>query len=78
MYGGYTEGYPNTLSKEEVTVLDNYKDTNPIFNVTATIQINGTSVEVDYSSFPDTFDTTTDSKVYINFFINQSLHQTHH
>ena len=71
MYGGYTEGYPNTLSKEEVTVLDNYKDTNPIFNVTATIQINGTSVAVDYSSFPNTFDTTTDSKVYINFFINQ-------
>ena len=66
MYGGYTEGYPNT--SPNVSLIANYKDNATIYNITATVQTNGYKVNVDYNTLPSTFDS--DSKVHINFFID--------
>ena len=76
MYGGYTEGYPNT--NPNVSLIANYKDTEPIYNITVDQLIsNGgasvfdsagiagaTKLRLNYDSFPDTF--TEESTVYIN------------
>ena len=68
MYGGYTEGYPNT--NPNVSLIANYKDTEEIYNITVqSLTSNGgvdetTILRLNYDSFPTTF--TEESTVYIN------------
>jgi len=68
MYGGYTEGYPNFLEEGDVALIDNYKDTEDIYNITLTASSSGTGVTkmtIDSSDLPSTF--TEDSTIYFNF-----------
>lgn len=68
MYGGYTEGYPNT--NPNVSLIANYKDTEEIYNITVqSLSSSGavggaTIIRLNYDSFPSTF--TEESTVYIN------------
>jgi len=68
MYGGYTEGYPNT--NPNVSLIANYKDTEPIYNITveqltSSGAIGGsTIIKLNYDSFPNIF--TEEATVYIN------------
>ena len=68
MYGGYTEGYPNT--NPNVSLIANYKDTEPIYNITVQSLTSAggaqdtTIVTFNYDSFPTTF--TEEATVYIN------------
>ena len=68
MYGGYTEGYPNT--NPNVSLIANYKDTEEIYNITVESLtsaggVNDTTiVRFNYDSFPTTF--TEEATVYIN------------
>ena len=64
MYGGYTEGYPNT--NLNVSLIANYKDTEPIYNISLSVtsSLSGTFVDFDLSTLPDPV--PEDSMVYIN------------
>ena len=67
MYGGYTEGYPNT--NPDVELIANYKKSPDVYNVTATISGSTlTTVDLDFSSIPSSV--SADSKVFINFFLD--------
>lgn len=71
MYGGYTEGYPNTLDSEDVALIANYKKEPTVYNVSATLNTDGRTVSLDFSSLPTSV--SLDSKVFINFFIDTDL-----
>jgi len=72
MYGGYSEGYPNSLEKGDVALIANYKQDPIVYDVTATLNaITGRSVSLDFSSIPATV--STDSKLFINFFLDTNL-----
>ena len=69
MYGGYTEGYPNT--NPDVNLIANYKDTEDIYNITVQsitssgVADTGTTIATfNYDSFPSVF--TEESTAYIN------------
>ena len=64
MYGGYTEGYPNT--NPNVSLIANYKDTEPIYNISLSVtsSLSGTFIDFDLSTLPDPV--PEDSMVYIN------------
>ncbi len=64
MYGGYTEGYPNT--NPNVSLIANYKDTEPIYNIDLSVQsaLSGTYVNFNLSAIPNPI--PEDSMVYIN------------
>lgn len=64
MYGGYSEGYPNT--NPNANLIANYKDTEPIYNISLSVtsSISGTFVDFDLSSLPDPI--PENSTVYIN------------
>lgn len=66
MYGGYTEGYPNTLEKNDVELIANYKDTEDIYNIglIPTSTSNKTFFEIDTAAFPSVF--LADSTIYID------------
>jgi len=67
MYGGYTEGYPDFLDKEEVSLIDNYKGTEAIYNISLTTtgtNASLTRVNFDITELPSTF--TEDSMIYLN------------
>ena len=64
MYGGYTEGYPNT--NPNVSLIANYKDVSEVYNIVASVSSSfDRSIEFDYSSLPSTF--SNESKLYVNF-----------
>ena len=64
MYGGYTEGYPNT--NPNVSLIANYKDTEPIYNISLSVtsSLSGTFIDFDLSTLPDPV--PEDSMVYMN------------
>ena len=64
MYGGYTEGYPNT--NPNVSLITNYKDTEPIYNISLSVtsSLSGTFVDFDLSNLPNPV--PENSMVYIN------------
>ena len=66
MYGGYTEGYPNT--NPSVSLIANYKDTEPIYNIPLDIPSSGfssgTFINFNLSAIPNLI--PEDSMVYIN------------
>lgn len=66
MYGGYTEGYPNTIDENEVSLIANYKDTEEIYNITflASSGSSTTTLTIVDSELPSTF--SEDSTIYIN------------
>ena len=66
MYGGDTEGDPNI--EADVQLLDNYKDGPTIYNLAASLNTDGRTVSIDFSSLPASV--SYDSKVFINFFID--------
>jgi hypothetical protein len=66
MYGGYTEGYPNV--DIDVELIDNYKEGPTIYNVGASLNTDGRTVSLDFSSLPAS--ASVNSKVFINFFID--------
>ena len=64
MYGGYTEGYPNT--NPNVSLIANYKDVSEVYNIVASVSSSfDRSIEFDYSSLPSEF--SNESKLYVNF-----------
>lgn len=64
MYGGYTEGYPNTDT--DVDVLANYKGVSEVYNIGTSVSSTfDRTVDFDYSSLPATF--PNESKLYVNF-----------
>ena len=66
MYGGYTEGYPNTIEENEVSLIANYKDTEEIYNITflASSGSSATTLTIVDGVLPSTF--PEDSTIYIN------------
>jgi hypothetical protein len=69
MYGGYTEGYPNTLEENDVALIANYKQSPQVYDVVATLSTTTEStVDIDYSSIP--LSVSSDSKVFVNFFLD--------
>ena len=68
MYGGYTEGYPNTLEADDVSLIDNYKGTEKIYDLAITAASDATNTKItfdlDTGGIPATF--TNDSTIYIN------------
>ena len=66
MYGGYTEGYPNI--DIDVELVDNYKEGPTIYNVGTSLNTDGRTVSLDFSSLPASV--SVNSKVFINFFID--------
>ena len=69
MYGGYTEGYPNT--PVSASLLPNYKDTEDIFNIGFTHTSSGSRSVVTLSlpsNFPTTF--TKDTTVILNIVLS--------
>ncbi len=66
MYGGYTEGYPNTLEQNEVSLIANYKDTEEIYDITflASSGSSTTTLTIVDSDLPSSF--SEDSTIYIN------------
>lgn len=69
MYGGYTEGYPNTLEENDVSLIANYKQSPQVYNVIATLSTTTvTTIDIDYSSIP--LSVSSDSKVFVNFFLD--------
>jgi len=64
MYGGYTEGYPNTTTS--VDMLANYKGVSEVYNITTSISTTfDRTVDFNYTSLPSTF--PNESKMYVNF-----------
>jgi len=66
MYGGYTDGYPNI--DIDVELVDNYKEGPTIYNVGTSLNTDGRTVSLDFSSLPASV--SVNSKVFINFFID--------
>lgn len=67
MYGGYTEGYPNT--NPNVSLIANYKDTEEIYNVSLTANSSGTAsgttrINFNTGDLPATFNE--ESTIYLN------------
>ena len=64
MYGGYTEGYPNTDT--DVSLIANYKDTEKIYNISFTALSGSatTTLTIVDGDLPPTF--SEDSTIYIN------------
>ena len=67
MYGGYTEGYPNT--NPNVSLIANYKETEEIYNISLTANSSGTAsgttrINFNTGDLPATFNE--ESTIYLN------------
>jgi hypothetical protein len=64
MYGGYTEGYPNT--DIDVDLISNYKAVDEVYNINASVSTTfDRTVDFDYAGLPNIFSNA--AKLYVNF-----------